>query len=263
MKILLRGFDGEQYVWKTAKYNNQMFHVNGNPVNQTEIVSIINDNRKNYIECSCCKQIFRRGHRRFQVHKENAIKPETCFNCDKCMAENKRTIKQKFEGDPYRGFIEQIEYEVDLVCTNIGRWSYYGINSDVAISRCAKRQCADAVEVEIADFFTKNPGVFDDIITIDSLFDNGYDVSINNMGSMCERDVINTDDYTIGVCINKLGIIDKFYVWIGSNMDYIYYSKRYDELYYREDTRYHIWDQWYLTDDMKNEIKNQIAKLYY
>lgn len=262
MKILLRKFDGEQYVWKKAKYNNQKFYVDGASVRQTDIVSIINDNRKNYIECSCCQQIFRRGDRRFQAHKENAIKPETCFGCQNCRAENKTMAKQKFEFDPYRGFIEKVEYDVHLVCTETGYYSYYGIDSDVAIARCAKRQCANAVEIEIADFFTDYPGVFDDIITIDGLLDNGYNVSINGDLNVSEREIIITDDYTIGVCINKLGIVDRFYVWVDGDVYYIYYSKRYNELFCKRHGNYAIWEPYNITDDMENEIKNQIAKLY-
>ena len=262
MKILLRDFNGEQYVWKTAKYNNQRFYVNGETVRQTNIVSIINDNRKKYIECSCCKQIFRRGDRKFQTHKENAIKPETCFGCAECQIYNRELARQKFEFDPDRGFIEKTEYKVNLICRNSGYWSYHSIESDAAIQLCKKRQCADAVEIEIADFFTNYPGAFDDIITIDSLLDNGYNVQISHTSNGYERDIITTDAYALGVWINGLGIVDKFYVYVDGELHYLYYSKRYNELFYKHRQNYDIWIPYNIPDDMVNEIKNKIATLY-
>lgn len=262
MKILLREHCGEQYVWKTAKYNNGYFHVYGEPINQTSIVSIINDNRKNYTQCSCCGQVFRRGDNRFQAHKENAIKPETCFDCSHMVVDNEITKKAKFEMDAFGNFTRKLEQDVYLTCSKSGIWSYDSITSNSAIHRCKKRQCADAEEIEISDFFIKNPGVFDDIITIDSLLDNGYDVSINDRYAADSEDIEYDEEYTIGVIFNRLGIVDKFYVYYEGDRYYIYYSKRYDELFTSKSEGYAIWNVLGMPTEMRNEIKAKIVKLY-
>ena len=50
MKILLREYNSEDYVWVTAKHNGEYFVVDGEIIEEYRIVSVINDNRKNYIK---------------------------------------------------------------------------------------------------------------------------------------------------------------------------------------------------------------------
>lgn len=261
MKILLRDYYGEKYAWKTAKYNEHKFYVEGESVKETNVVSIINDNRKNYIECSCCGQVFRRGDRRFETHKANAIKPETCFDCPHLCTENEMVTKTSFTIGYDGCFVRKIEEEVYLTCSRSGIWSYNGIMSREAINNCKKRQCADAEEINIVDFFTENPSVFDDIITIDSLLDNGYDVIMNERNGL-QTDIIWEEDYTIGVVINHLGIVDRFHVWFNCDKYPVYYSKRYNELFTECRGAYAVWNPIGLNKEMRNEIKAYIAKLY-
>ena len=261
MKILLRNYCGEAYVWKTAKYNEHKFYVEGDSVKETNVVSIINDNRKNYVECSCCGQVFRRGDRRFETHKANAIKPETCFDCPHLCTENERVTKTSFTIGYDGCFVRKTEEEVYLTCDRSGIWSYNSIRSHEAINNCRKRQCANAEEINIVDFFTENLGVFDDIITIDSLLDNGYDVIMNDRCGV-QTDIIWEEDYTIGVVINHLGIVDRFHVWFEGDKYSVFYSKKYNELFADFRGLYTVWNPIGLGTEMRNEIKAYIAKLY-
>ena len=261
MKILLRDYYGNKYVWKTAKYNNKKFHVEGDSIKETNVVSVINDNRKNYIECSCCGQVFRRGDRRFKTHKANAIKPETCFDCPNLCVDNEMTNKISYAINADGCFVRKIEEEVILTCSNSGIWSYSNIMSNDAIIHCKKRQCVDAEEANIVDFFIMNPGVFDDIITIDSLLDNGYNVMMNDRSGV-QTDIIREEDYTIGVVINHLGIVDRFHIWFNCDKYVMFYSKRYNELFTESRGEYTIWNPIGLGAEMRNEIKAYIAKLY-
>ena len=258
MKILLREHGNKVYTWETAKYDNGLFYVDGIKVRESYIISIENDNRKNYIQCSCCGKVFRKGDVRFQIHKENAIKPDTCFNCPSLCTDVEYVTKQKYQINPEGGFIEKLEREVELRCNRSGLWTYDDIMSDAAINRCKKRQCGDAYAKEIMDFFTKYPKAFDDIITIDALLDNGYDVGIGG-----SYDFNVEDEYTIGVLINKLGIVDYFYVWYDGSRYWFNYSKKYDELFWDEgNNRYSVFNLYDMTTEIRNEIKNKIAKLY-
>ena len=259
MKILLRETDDGHYEWKTAKYNNEAFYVDGKKVNQTNIVSIVNDNRKNYIQCSHCGQVFRKGDRRFQAHKENAIKPETCFGCRNLCTENKTMVVKKYVVNSDGSFSEKIENKVDLRCSQ-HFWRSYSITSEDAINLCLKRQCAVATETPIVDFFTEYPGAFDDIITIDSLLDNGYEVGVAEERTL-RYDIEVKDEYTIGVTINPLGIVDKFYVWYEGDRYWLHYSRKYDELFY-DGHEYFVWDADHIPTEIRNEIKETIAKLY-
>lgn len=260
MKILLREYNGKRYVWETAKYNNYAFYVNGEQQHECNIVSVINDNRKNYIQCSCCGQTFRKGDRRFQLHKENAKNPTTCLSCPHMAAEKAVVVGKKYTIKPDWSCIEKLEREVRLVCTHTGWFSYDDISSSKAISGCKKRQCETATEIEIEDFFTRYRGAFDDIITIDRLIDEGYNARVGDRyDAKCE--FIIEDDYTIGAVINNIGIVDGFFVWFDGDRYDLYYSKRYNELFI-DCGQYEVWRPGFIDNETQNKIKKEIAKLY-
>lgn len=260
MKILLREYKSEPYVWVTAKYNENHFIVDGNRINPCSIVSVINDNRKNYIKCSCCGQTFKRGSYKFQIHKENASSPQTCLNCPSLKTANERIVARKFIIDENGNEKEILERSVCLVCGKYGYWEHPRINTEDSVSYCKKRQCAKAVEMEIEDFFTQYPGAFDEIITVDKLLDIGYNITLRpNRGR--EYKIIMEDDYTIGVYINKIGIVEHFYIWFEEECYVIYYSKKYNELYWDcgEYTPFYLEE---MDDRTRDLIKTYIAALY-
>ena len=260
MKILLRSFNGASYVWMTVKYDNGFFTVNGESVNNCNIISIMNDNRKNYIQCSCCGKIFKKGSDKFKIHKENAIKPETCFDCPSLAIENASVNKRSFAINTDGSAIEKLERSVRLLCSRYGIWSHVDLNSEEALCRCKKRQCANATEMEIVDFFTQYPGAFDDIITVDKLLDKGYHIVLTGRKNT-EFEIICEDDYTIGVCINRLGIITRFYIWYECEYYEVFYSKKYNELY-EENCDYVPWYVDDMDDNTREAIKKHIRKLY-
>lgn len=262
MKILLRNYGEEQYVWQTAKYNYGDFYVDGEKEPQYNVVSIVNDNRKKYIQCSSCGKVFRRDDPRFKEHKRNAIKPETCFNCPHMSVEDTTYLARKFTTNPDGTFTQTEERSANLTCSCTGLWSYYSINHSRSIEGCKKRQCGKATEVEIVDFFTNHPGVFDDIITIDKILDAGYNVNLPKRHE-ATYDIICGDLYTIGVVINTIGIVDRFVVWFEGDKHHVYYSKRYNELFCSgANHKYIDWFPMEMFDETREEIKNAIAKLY-
>lgn len=262
MKILLREYNGEKYVWETAKYRNGKFYVDGSDIAQTRVISIVNDNRKNYVQCSCCGEVFRRGdHRRFQEHKENAIYPETCFGCPHLSVGSVYKSNVKYTYNPDGTFCESLKREVELQCSQASGWSYAEITSDRAIRSCKKRQCANAVEIEIEDFFTQYPGVFDDIITIDALLDAGHNVKIPSRYDDGYT-IVYEDAYEIQAVINTIGIISSFNVFYQGDWVNIHYSKKYDKLFRERRCKYEEWNSPFMDPSDYNEIKAHIAKLY-
>jgi hypothetical protein len=175
---------------------------------------------------------------------------------------NEFVVSKKFTVNSDGTFSEKIERSVRLECNRTGFWSYYDINHPESINQCKKRQCGDAVEIEISDFFTEHPGVFDDIITIDALLDNGYHVNITNSGSS-SCDIYAEDEYTLGVYINSLGIVDSFYVWYDGDKYTLYYSKKYEALFCESaGGKYVLWSPFDMRTYLMDEIKAKIAKLY-
>ena len=170
MKVLLRSYKGEQYVWKKAEMKNtfQFTLEDGRDVNQTQIVSISRDNRKRFVMCSACCQIL----------------------------------------------------------------------------------------------FTKYPGVFDDMITVDKILDNGFTERINYPSrGLVEYKLKGKNNIT--AVVNRLNIVDYFEISYRNYTIDVVYSKKYEMMFsissgmYREFN----WSQC-IPDKTLKSIKEKIASLY-
>lgn len=259
MKVLLRHNYGRVYVWETATYNGRYFIVDGERIYENNIVSIMNDNRKNYIVCSSCGKLFPKNGKKFEKHKEESSGINPCLKCEKLQAREIYECDVKYIVEKDGTYTRKTKGKVDLVC-HYGAWSSFYIDSTEARSRCKFRQCENAQAYEIEDIFTKYPGLFDDIITIDKVLDNGYaEISYNSeSGSTYVLD----KELKVSADINSLGIVNKFFVRHYLGFDYmVYYSKKYDMFFEQGDENYVDW-QPDLDDTKTEEIKNLIRKLY-
>lgn len=261
MQILLRSYEGRQYVWVQAKYDKGKFIVNGNEQRETNVVSIVNDNRKNYVQCSSCGKVFRKGDAKFDIHKEDATSTKVCLNCPHVCASHERTIRRKYVINADGTYRRQTEQSVDLVCSKGFMWSYPDINSALAIENCKLRQCGNAIAKEIQDIFTQYPGIFDDIITADRILDTGY-VDVPEYSYYFTVYALS-DKYDIKAYVNDLSIVDCFQIYFEGDSQCVWYSKKYDEIF-MEGTGacYTPWTCRRLTTQQRMEIKEIFAKLY-
>jgi hypothetical protein len=246
----------------TAKYDKNHFIVNGEEHLESNIVSVINDNRHKYVQCSCCGKVFRKGDDKFVIHQREAIKPETCFDCPHIHADRERTTKTKYVVNPDGTFVKKFEQTVRLQCTNGMIWEYHDIDSEAAIANCKRRQCQYATEDKIEDIFTQYPGIFDDIITIDKILDTGY-YGVPVVGDTYQLYIIN-EKYNIQAYVNEYSIVDCFLVDVDGAGDSreIWYSKRYDEIFSQRHGKYVVWEPDCLTTQQINEIKEMFKNLY-
>lgn len=260
MQILIRNYKDDVYVWKTAKYHSGSFVVENEPMKMSNVVAIVNDNRKNYIQCSCCGKVFRRGDRRFEEHKAKAKTVEVCFDCPNVCVEGIATGKRKFIQNADGTYTEKRDTTVRLTCSSVGLWTYPDVNSEKAKNSCKRRMCDTATEKEIDDFFTRNPSVFDDVITVDRLIEDGYNVCVRNYDT--DISIAYEEDYTIYAIINRLGIVDRFEVWVDGESSIVFYSKKYGKLFYDHHGEYREFYSYYLGENGTEELKTHIAKLY-
>ena len=79
MKILLKHFNDEVYVWKNAEMGESLFVVEGNEVYYDNIVSVSRDNRKKFVRCSACGKIIKKSD--IDEHRAKGSTSETCFGC--------------------------------------------------------------------------------------------------------------------------------------------------------------------------------------
>lgn len=260
MKILLREYKNQQYVWVTAKYDGYKFIVDGRKQYETNIVSVINDNRKNYVKCSSCGKMFPKKGKKFAKHKEEARTIKPCLGCRSLITNEISDAKPRYIYNDDGTFTKKTETTVDLLC-NSHFWTTPKCNSEDAINICKLRQCGTAKGEEIHDTFTDLPGIFDDIITVDKILDNGYEQINWSDNSMAEYAINNS----IGLCayVNRLGIVDKFYINTYEYGGYVWYSKKYDEFFtYSSSDTYTVWVPIGLNKEDELGIKAYIRKLY-
>lgn len=256
MKILLRERDGVQFGWYTATYNGKNFLVDDCTVYQDNIVSVMNDNRKNHIVCSCCGKVFPKNGRKFEEHKRNAEDITPCLSCRSCHPTILHQKKPKYTMNTDGTFTQKQSNKVQLTCTK-GLWDHYDITSAMAKNHCKLRQCGTATAKEITDVFTRYPGVFDDIITVDRIIENGYENVTWNDKNWTEYKL--SSELMLSVLVNRIGIVDRFY--LNDSEDdcgwQIFYSKKYDTIFSEGGDGY---EEYHGNDEQ--QLKEYFAKLY-
>ena len=270
MKALLRLFENDCYVWKDVKYDAKGFYIDGDSdqkltIDETNIVSLSNDNRKNYFKCSACGELFRKGSSKWEKHIQPITDSNRCFSCKYMRVSNAKKLNSKYVLLENGKYAQTQKSEVELKCYN--SWHYPDINSEEARRNCYFNRCVNADVQPIEDIFTKNPGIFDDIITVDQIVKQGYK----------ERYVRNhywtnyklKGKNQIWACVNHMNIVDHFEISYRNNHWTVYYSKKYNKLYhqlhaYGKGYYYGEWkpDHYYITPEAKEYIKKKIASLY-
>ena len=259
MKVLLREHGDNQYVWATAKYNGRKFVVDGRRVHESNIVSVLNDNRKNYVRCSSCGEIFPKNGKKFAKHKAEAKTINPCLKCRKMRATEMSTTTVKYVANGDGTYTRKNETIVSLYCHG-SFWSAPLCDSKDAIQYCEKRQCGDANGEEIHDIFTDYPGLFDDIITVDRIIDK-YE-KINWSDNWATEYLI---DANIGLSahVNRLNIVDRFIVNTYEYGGTIWYSKKYDKFFaYGDNDNYELWSPYHLDEEKQAMIEATIRKMY-
>lgn len=157
-------------------------------------------------------------------------------------------------------YVVNVKNNVKLSCKN--SWDYYDINSQGARDVCRWKQCATSEMKAIEDVFTKYPCVFDDMITVDKVIDNGFT-------ERKEYDIRNEVHYklkarnNITAVVNKLNIVDKFVIDYRSHQYNVMYSKKYNKLFTMSNGTYIVCDSiWCIPDTTFENIKAKIASLY-
>ena len=261
MQILLRMYGTTPYVWKQAKFNGIKFLVGGNGIEYTNIVAVENDNRKNYVICSACGEIVRNDPRKIAEHQKGNANWDKCQTCKHFYANLEDTISEKLIRNEDGTYIQKSVYKVRPQCQYDTFWDYRDIYTESAESHCKYCNCEWGVMQDIHDIFIDNPGVFDDIITVDRVLDVGYRDREKANRYFYSYSLMS--DFCIYAMVNKMNIVDHFIVRVNGCKYKVFYSKRYDRLYYDNDNgQYSVFNGRQVGADAHKEIKAQIAKLY-
>lgn len=262
MKVLLRSYNGEQYVWKKAevKNTNHFTLEDGSTVAQTDIVSISRDNRKKFVRCSACGAIIRNTPEEIKEHSLRSTTSATCFGCQYMRECNSKQLSVKYTLQEDGSYVASVKKNLKLACA-VG-WNRVDINSQDARNGCKFRLCATAEMQSINDVFTKYPGVFDDMITIDKVLDNGFTERREYTNGNVVEYKLKARNHIIAV-VNKLNIVDRFVIDYRGHTISVMYSKKYNKLFGISNGKYiELNGVWFMPDNTFTNIKTKIASLY-
>lgn len=114
----------------------------------------------------------------------------------------------------------------------------------------------------IEDVFTKYPNVFDDMITVDKVLDNGF-TERKEYASRGQVEYKLKARNNITAVVNKLNIVDCFVIDYRTHRITVLYSKKYDKLFAMSSGAYtEVKGIWFMPDTTFANIKEKIASLY-
>lgn len=260
MQILIRNWGDEQCVWKTAKYNGNKFVVDGIDIEYTNVISVVNDNRKGYVVCSACGKFLKNTAKAIDEHKHKFEHHDACLTCRHMRIKEQISIAEKLIRKKDGTYVKKSESEIVLGC-RYGR--FYGsvdVNSHEAKKDCALKKCTVAEFNKFQDTFLEFPGLFDHMAMVDRIIDVGYKNRFFNKGYSIYR--LKGRNQIIAY-VNNMGIIDYFKVSYHEDEFVVFYSKKYDMLFVEDCCKYRKFDDRYsIPTKTKEYIKRKIAELY-
>ena len=257
MKLLI--LDSERnLVWKDAVYKDGNFQsLNGGTYYYSSIYSVKDDSRNKKVRCSACGQEISNTPASIRSHRNMVHKSNKCFDC-RYLKHGKETIlSQKYVLNDDGTYSESTKRNVKLLC-NYG-WIRCDINSDEAKTNCRYVACENATFNRIEDFWTKNPDVFNEFITIDRIVDAGYKSMYKNSSYI---EFALKGKARLQAYVNNQGICYEFRLDYRSNTYTLRYSKKYDTVWVVGSSRFYKLESCDISDEMKEYVTNKIRALY-
>lgn len=263
MRVLLRSCpNGDQYVWKKAEMKDARTFAleDGTCVYQAGIVSISRDNRKKFVKCSSCGAIVRNTPEAIKEHTDRASTSASCFGCQYMREGDGKQLSAKYTLQEDGSYVVNTKKSTRLYCR--ASFRFYDINSPEAREVCRFKGCATAEMRPIEDVFTKYPGLFDDIITVDRILENGFTEKIEYKHRGVTYYKLKGRNHITAI-VNKLNIVDRFVICYRSQSFDVVYSKKYNKLFLIDGSWYKEYNSSEsIPDKTIKSIKEKIASLY-
>ena len=262
MKILLRS----DYQWHEAKWNPTSKVIslidNDNAINETQIVSIQDDERSKYVICKNCGETILNTPAAIKKHYELSKSSKTCLSCSACRQSEVKEVSKKYVENPDGTYDISTKVNAKLYCANKYYYKSIDINSPNARQQCKYAACERTGVEAYQDIFTKYPGLFDDILTVDVLRKKQWKfIEKLSMTRECVFKVpINFNLYAV---VNEFGFIDHFYyTFRHCNYEFVY-SPKYLKLIWKMWNRY-IEDKpnYDISDSVIEKLQKKVIELY-
>lgn len=258
MEALLRRFNDNYYVWKNVTWQNGRYYVDGTLISQTSILAIKDDNRGKYVQCMHCGAIINDDPECIERHFAEQEANKNCFECGSLRVNNKRNLLIVYEKNDDGTYHQTATSDVNLCCSQT--WPSHNIDTIDVNRFCVYYRCRKSGVMPISDVFMKYPGPFEKQLTVDFLKEKGFAYEEYTNGYF-EYDLKMRG--TLKAYVNELGVVDHFAIKGRWDKYTIYYSDKYDEIFYVQNGNYVVFDE---QDDVSsskhNSVKAKISALY-
>ena len=266
MKVLLRKYGDQYYVWKDAKYDRGLYIItddDGDPITLhiTEILATKEDERKDCVQCINCGAIIKNTPEALEEHYAKREAERNCLTCEHVREYDKvsNTAKKTYQKNEDGTYHHTTEYDVHLSCKKASWWFATDINSQDAANNCVYNKCRTSGVSEIDDLFVQRPDVFEKHITADTLKLNRYACDGYRHGYF-EYDLKCRG--TLIANVNEMGIVDHFTVLYRGYAFYMYYSAKYNTLYHADGGKYVAGCPYDLSHSKYDQVLAKISELY-
>ena len=269
MRILLRKYNDKFYVWKNAIYRNGNYFITqeGKPnvmVSQTNILAVDEDDRVGYVRCVNCGTLIKDDPKSIEEHFTKQEAKRNCLACKDLMhIGNEKDVAVQYTKNEDGTYHFVKECNTKLGCSYNSYYNYLDIDSEAAQARCKYFQCRAKGVSKIDDVFVKYPGIFNKQITIDWLDKNGF-TSKSYYGDRLKEWYVDLGmrGRVLYAVVNELGIVDHFELHHRYERWTVYYSEKYDKLFFVNGNKYSDIMPDNLSQTKYNSAKKIIAKLY-
>lgn len=257
MKILLRNHGDKYYVWKDATYENGEYYVDGNRIVQVNILALKGDDRAKYVQCNSCGTIMVDDPAVIEKHFADEEAKKDCAKCTyrrySNQVNNKITMNRNEDGTYHITSI----FDANVFCG--AAWPQRAIHDAAVNNSCMFYRCRREGVKSVQDIFMKNPSLFDKHITVDFLKAKGFAYEGYKNGYFIYDLKLRG---TLKACVNEIGIVDHFLITYKYRSYNVYYSEKYNELFYEDHSKYTNWVPDGVSPSKNDAVKTKITALY-
>lgn len=262
MEILLRKHNDQYYVWKKAEYIHGTYYVIEDAVSvsvpQAMIVAVKKDDNSDYVMCKNCGAIIKNDKESIEDHYAEEEAKRNCAKCGNVRFRNRKVSELSWEHNA-DGSYSVTEHSTSNIVCSIG-YLDEPIDSNAAKNRCMYNRCRQSGVGPVDDVLLAKPGLFDTFVTVDTLIAKKFD-KVEYHDNHFEYDLKSRG--TLQACVNELGIVDHFRLYYRYRAYNIFYSKKYNEMFFTDDYRKYTTIRPYgVTEKKASELKKKIASLY-
>jgi hypothetical protein len=257
MEVLLR----KNYQWTKAKFDistGSITKEDGAKIAPTNIVSIRDDERSEYVICKNCGEFIRNTPEEIEKHYNKCTNSDACMKCQSLRVNANKELSREYELNDDGTYKEIIKNECNLTCS-VSYSSAPDINSEDARSRCKYARCRSAGTKAIEDIFTKYSEVFDSIATVDALDSKVWTLDHREPDGMFLYKAKKR--FRLYAAVNSMGIIDHFIYAYERDFMNIAYSAKHEKAFVMNYDLYENINR-HIGDTRVKEIVATISKIY-